>query len=172
MNRYTGTLTGGIQAVKWRAGGIENHPPIHISGDAAHHIMTGRLNRNGFFGGIHTGIGAGKPGDFGQFGINDLFAQMGHIEVDIIFAVDAFAGPDFLQNATRNHIPGRQVFNYRGIPLHESFPVTVAQNTAFTAGRFTDQDTELINSGGVKLHEFHVFQRCAGPVGQGHTVTG
>ena len=94
------------------------------------------------------------------------------IEVDVILAVDAAAGADFPQNAARDHVPGRQVLDRGGVALHEALPVLVAQDAAFAAGGLADEDPQLVDAGRVELDEFHVLQRGARPIGDGHAISG
>ena len=69
--------TGRIKPRKRCIGIIDDHPAVRIAGNAPHHVVTGGLDGNRFFAGIHPGICPGKTGDFSKLGINDVFAEMG-----------------------------------------------------------------------------------------------
>ena len=58
------------------------------------------------------------------------------------------------------------------VVLQVSAALVVEQDAAFAAGGFRDQDAGAGQAGGVVLHELHVLQRHAGPVGQGQAVAG
>ena len=74
----------------------------------------------------------------------------------------------------RHHVARRKLHALRVVLLHEALAVLVAQDAAFAAHRFGDQNSlhsrRPDHPRGMKLHEFHVQQLGACFVGQRHSV--
>ncbi len=79
---------------------------------------------------------------------------------------------DFLVHGARDKVTRCQVFQRRGITLHETLAFAVAQNCAFTAAAFCQQHARASHAGRVKLPELHVFQGNAGTCRHAQAVTG
>ncbi len=70
-----------------------------------------------------------------------------------------------------DHIVRCQVFYDRRIALHKPFTAIIAQDAPFTASSLADQDAQFVNTGGVELDKLHILQGCAGPEGDGKTIS-
>ena len=46
-----------------------------------------------------------------------------------------------------------------GIALHEALTLRIGKKSALSARAFGDKHADAVNSGGMKLDEFHVLQR-------------
>ena len=83
---------------------------------------------------------------------------------------------DFGVNGAGHDVAGRELEALRIVPFHEAFAVFVAENAAFAAHGFGDQ--QALNSRGpdhagrMELHEFHVQKFRAGRVSERHAVAG
>ena len=82
----------------------------------------------------------------------------------------------FRVNRARHHVARGKLHALGIVLLHEALAILVAQDSAFAAHRFGDQNSlhsrRPDHSGGMELHEFHVEQFGAGFVGERHAVAG
>ncbi len=67
---------------------------------------------------------------------------------------------------------GARSLKRRRISGGKRLAFVVAQDAAFAARRFREQDAELVQPGRVELIELHVHQRHAAPVGDRDAVAG
>jgi len=79
---------------------------------------------------------------------------------------------DFLVHAARDEVARGQVFERRGIALHEALAVAVQKNRAFATAAFGEQHARAGHAGGVKLPELHVFERDAGARRHAQAIAG
>ena len=80
-----------------------------------------------------------------------------HVVVDLAVSADALAGTDLGEDGAGHDVPGGQVQQGRRVALHEPIPIAVAQDPAFAAHGFGDQDAQPHDAGGMKLEELHVL---------------
>ncbi len=78
-------------------------------------------------------------------------------------------GPEF--HGLQHRLADR-CFRPHAVVLQVAVAVLVDQDAAFAAAALGQQDAGAGQSGRVVLHELHVLQRHAGPVGHGHAVAG
>jgi hypothetical protein len=65
---------------------------------------------------------------------------------------------------------GCQIQQGRRVFLHKALALGVAQNSAFSPDALGNQDSHLVDTGGVELEKFHVHQGNPGPGHQGGPV--
>ena len=91
----------------------------------------------------------------------------------VVFVFAAAASfENFHRHGAGNHVARSQVFHGRGVAFHKALAVGVEQDTAFAAHAFGNQHAGTGHTGGVKLPEFHVFQRNAGAGADAQAVAG
>ena len=104
---------------------------------------------------------------------NLLPAQVAQIKINPLFVrADAATFIDLRLFRTADQIARRQFHLVRRIALHEALAVAVDQVAAFAAAGLAHQDAVAVDAGGMELDKFHVHQRHAGIVGDGHAVAG
>ena len=142
--------------------------PVEIDEHAAAGVMLGRNHRDRLRRDVDS--------EFKQLGVNigEMFANefrrfVADVEMDIVKAQPF----DFMIDRARNDIARRQF-----LPCVEARHETLArrrnlQLPAFAADRFGDQeilDLEIVETGRVELHEFHVRHPAARPPGHRNPV--
>src|SRR5258708_30461730 len=157
MDRDTGNLTRCVEAWHWSPLRIDDDTGIGIGWNTAHGIVRGRLNRHRLGNRLNAKIVTREIGDIWQLFRDRLRAKMSHIEVDIIFAINAIAVFDLLYNTTRDDIAWRQVFERRHVTLHKVFALTVENFTPFTTCRLAEQHAHLIDTSGMELVHLHIL---------------
>ena len=97
--------------------------------------------------------------------------QVGGIEVDKFMSVDLH----FVINGPGHHIPGSQT-SAGVVLIHEFLTQLISKNSAIAAHGLSDQVrgrfTRIVEGGGVKLYEFHVFNNALCPVNHSHSIAG
>ena len=121
---------------------VEEDFGVRVRRDSAHRIMSGRHNRNRFGDRVDAQVGASKLGDVRKFRLENFGPEVGAIEQNVIFV---WPGPaalsDFLDHATRDYVARREVFDRRGVALHEAFTARVSQNCSLAAGALSQEDS-------------------------------
>ena len=125
-------------------GTVHDHASIDIRGDAAHGIVRRGQHRDGRFGWIDTQVGVAETADVGQFAGQDRLAQVRGVQMDVVIdlaiSADSLAGADLGQYGPGDDVPGGQIQQGRGVALHEALAVSIAQDAAFAAHRFGNQN--------------------------------
>ena len=99
---------------------------------------------------------------------------MHQLEVDVR-AVRPGESPsleDLGRDRPRDHVPGRELEDLRGVLRHEPLPRGVLQDPALAAGALGDEDAAFEERGRVELDELHVLQERPRVVGRGGPVPG
>ena len=176
VNADTGAFADCVQAIDHgivAAGRLCDHLAVNVGGNAAHLVVDGRHHRNGFFGDVHVGKVDANFVHRRQALVNGFCTQVVQFQEHIVFVgATATSFFDFLVHRARHEVARRQVFQCRRIALHETLAIAVEQNGAFTAATFCEQHTSAGHACGVKLPEFHVFQRNASAGSHAQAVAG
>src|SRR5258708_36165963 len=98
MDRDTGNLASSIEAGQWRPLWVNYYTRFDIGWNTAHSIVGGRLNRHRLGNRLNTKVVTRKVRDIRQLLLNHLRAQVAYIEEDVIFAIDAIAIFDLLDD--------------------------------------------------------------------------
>ena len=152
---------------------LRDHLAVDVGGNAAHLVVDGRHHRDRLTGDVYVGKVVTNLQHRRQALHDGLGAQVGHVEVDVVLVRAAAAAFfDFLVHAAGNVVAWGQVFVGRGVTLHETLAVAVAQNGAFAAATFGQQHPGAMHAGGVELPELHVFERNAGACRHAQAVAG
>ena len=145
---------------------------LDVGRDAAHRVVRGRLDRHGLGDRLDALVDAREVGDVGQLLVDDLLAQVGQVEVDVVLAVDAATCADLLIDRAGDHVARREILQCRRVALHEALALLVAQDAALAARRLGEQDAEPDDAGRVELVELHVLERHAAAIGDRDAVAG
>ena len=151
---------------------VDHHAALNVGGNPAHRVVRGGLDGNRLRERLDAQIGPDKFGNVRELFIQDLFSQVGHVEVNVILAVDAPPFANLPVNRARNHVARGEVKQRGRIALHKALVLIVAQNGALTARRFAQQDAHLVNAGGMELEKFHILQRNPAAIDHRHAVAG
>ena len=101
--------------------GWVQHFGVDVRGDAAHIVMHGRQDGDGFLGHIHARENLGGFGNPRQAFMQNGGAQMFQMQMDMItLGPHATAFSDFHGHGARNHIAARQILGRRRIAFHET----------------------------------------------------
>src|SRR6202165_3411461 len=145
-----------------------------VHADAAHHVVAGGTNFHGALGDVHVGKFFELVINAGKFFLHVLGGLVRNVERRAaVFGAAAFL--DFGVDGA-GHYVARGEFHALGVVFfHEALARFVAQDAAFSAHRFGDQNSLNArgpnHSGGMELDEFHVHELGAGFVREGHAVT-
>ncbi len=102
-----------------------------------------------------------------------LPTEMPHIQVDALpVRSDPPAFIDLGLLRAADQIPGGQFHLVGRIFLHEAVAILVGEIAALAATGLAHENAVFVEARGMELHEFHVHQRHAGIVGDGHAVAG
>ena len=88
---------------------------VDVGGDAAHGVVGGGLDGHRLGERLDALVDAGEVGDVGQLLLDDRAAQVAHVEVDVVLAADAPAGPDLQHDRAADHVARRQLHERRGV---------------------------------------------------------
>src|SRR4051812_26025528 len=102
MDRDAGNLASGIEAGQWRPLWVNYYTRFDIGWNTAHSIVRGWLNRHRLGNRLNTKVVTRKVRDIRQLLSDRLGSQVAYIEEDVIFAIDAVAIFDLLDDAARN----------------------------------------------------------------------
>ena len=144
-----------------------------VGGDAAHLIVDGGHDRDGFLDGVDVGELERDLAD-GRQALEDLLgAQVIELEQHVV-AVRAAAAPflDLLVHRARHEVTRCQVLQRGRIALHEALAVLVQQDAALAPHALGDEHAGVGHAGGVELPELHVLQRDAGTGAHAQAVAG
>ncbi len=89
MHGDAGHLAGRVEARQRRPLRIDHDARIKVGWDAAHGVVRRWLDRHRLGDRLDAQVVAREVGDVRQFFVDDLGPQVPHIQVDIVFAVDA-----------------------------------------------------------------------------------
>ncbi len=146
---------------------------MNVGGNAAHHVVAGRHNRNRSNDRVNVGESLRQFADAWQTAVQYFLAQVVEFEHYVVAIRTAtVAGDDFLDHRTGNHITTCKVFRVRSITLHETLAVLVDQVTTFTTATFGNQYTGAGDAGRVELPHFDVLYRHASTQSHADAVTG
>src|SRR5690625_5016069 len=152
---------------------IRNDVRLERGGYATHGVVRGGLYRHGLLDGIDTQVDARELGDVGQPLLDDVPVDVGQVEEDVILVGTGAAPLAYLQvHGAAHHVAGRQVLDRGCVPLHEPFPVRVAQDAALAARPLGEEHADAVEAGGVELEELGVPDRQAVPPDDAHEVAG
>ncbi|MGC4052576.1 MAG: hypothetical protein QM757_24870, partial [Paludibaculum sp.] len=102
--------------------------------------MHGRNHRDRFLVDIDAGEDAGAFGDARQLLVDVFRAEVGQVEEDVVLVLaHAAAFADFDRHRTRDHVARREVLDVRRVAFHKALAVAVAEDAAFAAHAFGDQ---------------------------------
>ena len=171
-----GALAGGEEPLD---GGLA----AAIGEDAAHGVVHGRADGDGILHRIDTGKGLGGLGNERQALVDLLLAQVAQVQVDgrAVRGVDGTTFLALMPEGLREPVTWAKLHGLRTRPgiqraqavvLQVAIAVAVDQDAAFAAAAFGHENAGARQAGGVVLHELHVAQRHAGPVGHAHAVAG
>ncbi len=99
--------------------------------------------------------------------------EVGQVEQHIILVrtcTAAFA--HLIGHGPGDDIARGQVLNRGGVAFHEPFALGIAEDSALTARRFGEEDTQTGQTRRVELEKLHVLERNTAAVGNTHAVTG
>ena len=175
MHAHARAFTHCIQTIDYNAlvaSVLRHHLAVDIGRDATHLVMDGRHHRNRLFGDVDVGKVVANFEHRRQTLHDGFNAQVGHVEVDVVFVRTAAAAFfDLLVHAARHVIARCQIFVSRCVTFHETLTQAIAQNRAFASATFGQQHARTGYACGVKLPELHVFQRNASARCHAQTVT-
>ncbi|SGY16829.1 BQ5605_C012g07003 [Microbotryum silenes-dioicae] len=144
-----------------------------LGGDTTHVVMDGRQDGNRLLGDVDTGKNRGRFRDTGQSFVQDLWRQVGELEVAVVlFGTDTATFADLDRHRTRDDVTRGQILRRRRVSLHESFTLRVEQVSTFTSRALRDQAACTVDTCGVELHKFEILQRQARTRDHTGTVTG
>ena len=146
---------------------------VHAGRHAAHHVVAGRDDGNGFLDRIHVGEGARELADARQTGFQYLFAEVIQLELDVRApgTVTATAFADLDHDGASHHVATGQVLGVGRITLHEALAIFVEQIAAFTTATLGHQYPCPGDAGGVELPELHVLHADPGTQCHADAVT-
>ena len=78
----------------------------------------------------------------------------------------------FADDGASDYIARRKFLGF-GVALHEAFEKNIAEDAAFSAESFGEQEARRTldgESSGMELHEFHIRENGAGFIGDGHAI--
>ena len=109
MDGDADALPGGVKAGDHAPRFIGEHPAAFVRGYPTHHVMARGGHGNGLRDRIDAEIDAAEGGDLPELLADLLLTQGGEVEVDVLFARDAAAGPDLHEDGPGDDVPGREV---------------------------------------------------------------
>ena len=175
MHANARAFTHCIQTIDYNAlvaSVLRHYLAVDIGRNTAHLVMDSGHHRNRFFGDVDVGKVVTNF-EYRRQALHDgLNAQVGHIEVDVVFVRTAAAAFfDLLVHAARHVIARCQIFVSRCVTFHETLAQAIAQNRAFASAAFGQQHARTGYACGMELPELHVFQRNASARCHAQTVT-
>ena len=152
---------------------VAQHLTVDVGRDAAHHVVTGREHRHVLGNRVDAEIGAGELGDVGELLVEDVLAEVCHVDVDVVLVRSGTAALEHLENhRAGDDVAGREVLDGGGVALHEALAVGVAQDAALTSDGLRDEDAQTGETCRMELVEFHVLQRQTLAEDDAHAVAG
>ena len=146
---------------------------VNVGGNAAHHIVASRNNRNRSNHRVNVCESLRQFADAWQTAVQHFLAQVVEFEHYVVAIRTAtVAGDDFFNHRASNHVTTGKVFGVRSITLHETLAVLVDQVTTFTTATFGHQYTGAGDAGRVELPHFDVLYRYASAQRHADAVTG
>ncbi|MNZ52237.1 hypothetical protein D3C78_700780 [compost metagenome] len=146
---------------------------MNVGGNAAHHIVAGRNNRNRSNNRVNVRKSLRQFADAWQTAVQHFFAQVVELEHHVVAVRTAtVAGDDLFNHRTGNNVTTGKVFGVRSITLHETLAVLVDQVSTFTTAAFCNQYTGAGDAGRVELPHFDVLYRYASTQRHANAVTG
>ena len=137
--------------------------------------MAGRADFHGPFGDVHVGQLEKLVIHAGQLALHVFGGLVRDVE-ERAAVLGAAALAHFGVDGAGNHVAGGELQLLGVVALHEALAIFVAEDAAFAAHRFGDQNAlharRPHHAGGMKLHELHVHQLGARVVGERHAVAG
>ena len=172
MHRDARALAGGVET---RNDGlvVGEDLGLDVGRNPTHRVVGGRHDRHRLDDRVDTQVGARELGDVGEFGLENLSAQVRAVQEDVVTVGSrAAAFGDFLLHAAADDVAGGEVLDGGCVAFHEALTARVAQDRAFAAGALGQQDAETGKPGRVELEELHVLQRQALAPHDSDTITG
>src|SRR5690554_6435614 len=174
--RYTSCFTTGKQAGNRLVVAVfilGQGLATYVGGNTAHHVVTGRNDRDRLFDRINVRKGTGQLTDTRQTQVQGLFTQVIQLQQYVILVGTATATlQDFQNHGTGHNVTASQVFRVRSIALHKTLTFGVDQVTTLTPTTFCNQGASTVNTGRVELPHFHVLHRETGTQRHTDTVAG
>ena len=122
-----------------------------VSGYATHVVMHGWQYRYRLLSYIHTGKNFRALGDSRQAFIDNFWAKVLQMQVDMIsFRPYSATFIDFHRHGSAYHIPRCEILGVGSVALHKAFTLGVGQIAAFTANTLGYQTAGTVNTGGVE----------------------
>ncbi len=172
VDAHARALAGRVEARHDGVGGVDHDAAVDVRGHPAHGVVGRGLDGHRLGQRLDALVDAGEVGDVGQLLLDDLAAQVAHVEVHVVLAADAAAGPDLEHDRAADHVARGELLERRRVGLHEPLALVVEQVRALAARRLRQQDAQAHDAGGVELVELHVLQRHARPIRQRDAVAG
>ena len=134
--------------------------------------MNHRAHRNGFINRVDADVVAGEFAHKGQFFVDDFFAQVPKVEVDVapIRPFKNIALALFVNKGTRQDVARPQFHSAGDVFTQVAFAFAVDEVPALAPRGFGHEDAGAGQARGVVLHKLEVFQGTANAVGKGHAV--
>ena len=140
-----------------------NNLAFVIRRNATHVVMHGRQHGNRVPGYIDAGENTRRLGNAGQLLFDHVRPQVLEMQVNMIAVLaDAAALANFNRHRTTNNVARREILRIRRIAFHKSFAFGICQIATLAPHALGNQHSGPVNTGRMKLHEFHVLQRQSG----------
>ena len=150
-------------------------PRFRVHANAAHHVVARRAHFHRPLGDVHVREFLELVIHARQFPLHVFGGLVRNIEKRAAVR-SAAAFLHFRVDRARHHVARGKLHALRIVLLHEALAIFVAQDAAFAAHRFGDENSlhsrRPDHSRGMELHEFHVEQFGAGFVRERHAVAG
>ena len=163
-------LTGRVEALD-DVGRVAQHLALDVRRDAAHGVVRGGVHRDGLGVRLDAQVRARELGDVRELGVDVRGLQVRQVEQHVVLVrARATSLTDLVGHRPGDDVARRQVLDRRGVPLHETLAVGVAQDATLTARGLRQQDAQAREACRVELEELHVLERDAAAVRQRHAV--
>ena len=140
-----------------------------IGFDTAHHEVGGGTDGSNVAGKIEAVAEAGGV-DAGETLLEELLGFGSHVEIDVL----GIGAIHFADDGASDDVARSELLSFV-IALHKTLKMDIAEDAAFAAESFAEEETWRAfdgESGGMELDELHVREDGPSVVGNGHAVTG
>src|SRR5690606_40670529 len=127
---------------------------VVVGRDAAHVVVHGRNDRDGFLGDVNAGEDPGALGNARQPLVDHVGTEMLQVQVNVVLVrPDAAALVDLDGHGACHHVARGEILGVGRIALHEALPFGVGEVAALAAHALGDQDRKStrLNSSHVKI---------------------
>ncbi len=125
MDAHAGALARGEEPRHHCRVFVAGHFGLDVGRDAAHGVVGRGLYRYRLLERLHSLIDAGEVGDVRQLLLDHLSAEVADVEVEVVLAADAAAGPDLLVHRPADHVARSQLHQLGSVVLHEALALVV-----------------------------------------------